>query len=177
MKYLFLLLISLTASASNWAPLSKIQSASPQAYQLESECLKTGEQCFDIGDTPEKVSLGFASIVNNQLVFDEPSYQAYQSQKAAKAQLEAALAFAQSLRDCGGRVMDLMLVRNQPKGLTIPQVGALLATYAPIQLQLSSGSLQTAKAAISLVQADGIVVTEADKTALIGEIDFCLGGN
>src|SRR3546814_1486207 len=36
-------------------------------------------------------------------------------------QYEAAKAFAKSLRECGEGVMDLMLVRNQSKSLTVPR--------------------------------------------------------
>lgn len=62
MKYLFLILISLPLFASNWMPVSKIQSKSNEAYQLESDCVKTGEQCFDVGDEPDIVALGFTVL-------------------------------------------------------------------------------------------------------------------
>ena len=70
MKFSILLLLSLSAYGSNWVPISKIQSQSPQAYQLESECLKTGEQCLDIGDEPQALSLGFVSLEDNYLKSD-----------------------------------------------------------------------------------------------------------
>lgn len=73
MRFLFLLLISFSAMASNWMPLSKIQSLSNQAYQLQSSCEATGEQCFDVGDEPQIVSLGFVSLEDNYLKADEQS--------------------------------------------------------------------------------------------------------
>lgn len=67
MKYLFVLvLISFTATASNWMPVSKIQSNSVEAYQLETECKsRSQEQCLDIGDEPEVVSAGFTDLQND----------------------------------------------------------------------------------------------------------------
>lgn len=62
MKYLFLAFITLNVMASNWMPLSKIESLSSQAHQLEADCKKSGEQCLDVGDEPEIVKLGFTSL-------------------------------------------------------------------------------------------------------------------
>jgi hypothetical protein len=67
MKSLLLFLISFSAMASNWMPLSKIQSLSTQAYQLQSTCEATGEQCLDVGEEPGIVSLGFVSLEDNYL--------------------------------------------------------------------------------------------------------------
>jgi hypothetical protein len=100
---------------------------------------------------------------------------AYNSQKIAKANLEAALGQAKKLRECGERVMGLMLVRNQPKGLTTAQVKQLVAGYKDIKALLESGSLVSAKEEILAVNADGVLVTEADKAALAAEVDKCLG--
>ena len=59
--------------ASNWMPLSIIQSKSNQAYQLKIDCEKSGEQCLDVGDEPEIVSLGFTSLENDYLKSDTQS--------------------------------------------------------------------------------------------------------
>lgn len=67
MKFLILFL-SLSAQASNWMPISKIDAQSNQAYQLESECQRqSGEQCLDVGNEPQKVALGFASAEDHYL--------------------------------------------------------------------------------------------------------------
>lgn len=50
------------AFSANWMPVSKIAAQSPQAYQLEGECLKYGEACIDVGARPELVAKGFASV-------------------------------------------------------------------------------------------------------------------
>jgi len=223
MKFLILLLVSLTASASNWMPLSKIQSQSLQAYQLEEDCTKLGEQCLDVGDEPEIVKEGFTSLQDNysksevescldeadcqskheakictdsgetsiknlellevycskflskSLVKDNSGWSGFKAGKATEAQLEAGISLATNLRKCGERVMALMLVRNQPKGLTTTQVKQLVSAYASIKGLLESGSLASAKEEIQAVTADGVLVTNADKTALSAEIDKCLG--
>jgi hypothetical protein len=68
-KYIYqcilLIFISGHASASNWMPVSKIQSQSKQAFQLKSECEKTGEQCLDIGDDIGAIEGGFISLSND----------------------------------------------------------------------------------------------------------------
>lgn len=239
MKYLFLLLISLNCFASNWMPLSKIQSQSSQAHQLESDCLKSGEQCLDVGNEPEVVQLGFFSlqdamgddfenpiweaeseidpcdgesaceianrskacpdqyskfidqnfsriyctkiigysqkVIGKSFLKDETAFNSYKTQKASAAQLEAGVNIALKLNQCGQRVIALMLVRNQPKGLTKPQVKQLVTTYKDIMSLLQSGSLATAKDEINAVSSDGVLVTAADKIALTQEIDKCLG--
>lgn len=174
MKYLFLAFITLTAMASNWVPESKIQSHSSQAYQLESECLKSGELCFDVGDEPEIVSAGFASVSESELVTDEEGFLAYKAGKLQQSNMAAALAAAKKIRNCGESVIDLILVRNQAKGLSTSQVKIMVGTYAPIQGLLTSGSLVSAKEEILNVTADGVLVTEGDKTALAARIDECL---
>lgn len=66
MKTLILFLISFSALASNWAPISKIQSQSLEAYQLKSDCeSRSQEQCIDIGDEPEALKQGFVSLEND----------------------------------------------------------------------------------------------------------------
>lgn len=88
MKTLFLLcLLSFTAFASNWVPVSKIESQSAQAYQLQSECQKSGEQCLDVGDEPEVVSKGFASIEDDWSA--KTQVESCEGQEACQSALEA----------------------------------------------------------------------------------------
>jgi hypothetical protein len=62
--YLFLF-ITIPALASNWMPVSVIQSGGVSGYSLESECKKSGEQCIDVGDEPGIVSAGKVSLEND----------------------------------------------------------------------------------------------------------------
>lgn len=178
MKFLFLaFLISFSAMASNWMPVSKIQSQSVQAYQLESECLKTGEQCIDVGDDPRVVAFTQVEIVdgNVSVLTDEAAFISFKSQLSAAAQMSAALGIARKMRECGEGIIDIFLVRNSLKNLSIQQVEELSVTFAPVQMLLLNGSLNTAKAKILEADADGVKVTNADKAALIVAADKCLG--
>jgi len=226
MKYLFLILITTNVFASNWMPLSKIQALSSQAYQLESDCKKQSqEQCLDVGNSPEIVSLGFTSLTDKfsksqveacldaddcetkfqalicedsqetsiknldllevycskflykELAINSAGFSAYQANKLAAAQMAGAFAQAKSLRECGGKVMDLLLIRNAPKGLTTSQIKQMVLTYAPIKGLLETGSLNSAKEEIQAITPDGLLVTAGDKTALIAKVDECIGGN
>jgi hypothetical protein len=120
--------------------------------------------------------LGYEKKLTGQkvLVKNDAKLASYNAQKAAKAQLEGALAMAKKLRECGERVMGLMLVRNQPKQLSTAQVKQLVSAYKDIKALLESGSLVSAKEEILAAQADGVLVTEADKAALASEVDKCL---
>lgn len=109
---------------------------------------------------------------------DQTKLAAYNFELQNKASIQAkesAIAYAQKLMACGQRVMAYMLVRNQPKQLSTSQVDLLVQTYAPIKALLETGSLTTAAEKIQAVVADGVVVTEADKTALVNEINSCKG--
>lgn len=120
--------------------------------------------------------LSYDKKLIKSIALDASKLSAYQAELATKATLQAkesAIAYAQKLMACGNKVVAYMLVRNQPKALTTSQVDSLVQTYAPIKGLLETGSLTTAKEKILAVVADGVVVTEADKAALIAEIDLC----
>ena len=108
------------------------------------------------------------------MVKDLTGWEAFKSSESQKAQVESGIAKAQNLRACGERVMALMLVRNQPKNLTTAQVKQVVSTYSSIKSLLGSGSLVSAREEILAVTADGVLVTDTDKTALASEVDKCL---
>lgn len=91
------------------------------------------------------------------------------SENAAKQ----AMAFAIRSMECGKSAQAFVLVRNAPKGLTTEQVKTLVATYSPVKALLDSGSLVSALEEIAEIPADGVVITEADKVALIAHINGC----
>lgn len=223
MKYLFLIIFSFAASASNWVPIEKIESRSLEAYQLEASC---PGKCLDIGDEPEALKQGFVSLENDwgpeqeveacdgqmlcqsaleaktcegnlqkfidqaftkvycvqllgkKLVVDSAGFASYKIAQAQSAALSNAKAAAKKLRECGQGVMDLVLVRNSQKQptLTTAQVKQVVTVYAPIKGLLETGSLNSAKEEVQAVVPDGVLVTSADKVAIIGAIDACLGG-
>jgi hypothetical protein len=93
----------------------------------------------------------------------------------AKHQINEATKEAKKMRDCGETVIDMMLVRNQSKTLNKNQVKQLVSSYKDIMALIQTGSLATAKDEIIAVNADGVLVTEADKAALVSVINSCLG--
>lgn len=55
------LLMSTCASASNWMTESQISAQSVAGYQTQQQCESSGP-CFDVGNRPELVALGFVSV-------------------------------------------------------------------------------------------------------------------
>lgn len=98
---------------------------------------------------------------------------AYDAQKAATDSLENALSQTLKAQQCGKRVMAMMLVRNAQKALSKAQKRLLVQTYKDIKDLLDVGSLEAAREDILAVNADGTLVTEADKTALVQTLDGC----
>lgn len=94
---------------------------------------------------------------------------------AQKAAFAAADAQAQKAMDCGKSTQRLLLIRNAQKSpaLTTTQIKALVALSAPMKSLLDTGSLNSAQEEIASFVADGVVITEADKTALIQHINGC----
>lgn len=118
----------------------------------------------------EQKKSGIKTIVVNEIKRD-----AYESLKLEKETQEAAIKMAMKAINHGQRVIALLIVRNASKGLTTAQIGEMNLTYAQIKGLLETGSLLTAKEKIELITPDGTIVTEADKTALVSEINKFLG--
>lgn len=97
----------------------------------------------------------------------------FESQKTQDQAKEAAIQMAQKAMKCGQRVIAAMLIRNQPKGLTKPQVRNLVKTYSDIKDLLETGSLDSAREDIAAVVVNAPIVTQADKDALVAELDAC----
>lgn len=119
---------------------------------------------------------GYEQKLSHKIIEVDETLKAQKEQeKASKQAIENALNQAKKLRECGGSVIDVFLVRNAVKNLTVEQVESLTITFSPIQNLLLNGSLVTAKTKILEVEADGTLVTEQDKTALSIAINNCLG--
>lgn len=152
---------------------------------------KDVEQCEDEADCQEK--LNDKDCDNNQSAFmsgDKKTVycidkvgktmsidQTLKAQKDAantqNAQYEGAISKALAAMNCGRRVIAVLLVRNASKNLSTGQVKQMVSTYDEPKTLLETGSLTSAKELILSLQVDGTLVTEADKTALAGEIDKC----
>lgn len=201
MKYLILALFTIFTNivhAENWLNDSKILESSIQAYSLKADCERvSGEDCYDLGQYPS--SLYSRAVIevddhakpiyeNGEVVayekkpeatiaLDSQKLQSYEAQeviKAATRQKEAGLQIALKKIDCGKRVIALMVIRNVPKNLTPQQVAQMNTIYAPIKGLLETASLVTAKGYIESTVADGMLITEADKTDLAAETQKCI---
>lgn len=149
----------------------------------EESCV--GQDCFDllasktcsVNHSPfinEDYSAVYCrEIIGKELIVDQDLYNQKLAEEQEKIELEEALSYNRKLRECGGRVIDLFTHRNRQKSLTTNQVEGLSATFFPIQTLLMNGSLSTALVKIAEVEADGVVITEGDKVALINVIYEC----
>lgn len=86
---------------------------------------------------------------------------------------EAALVQAEKVFNCGKSAQKLILIHNADKNLTKAQVKHLVSTYADVKNLLDTGSLETAIEEIGAIIADGVVITEDDKTAIVEHINGC----
>lgn len=100
---------------------------------------------------------------------------AYETGIAQEKALEDGIAQALKRINHGKRIIALLVVRNASKSLNKGQIKQMNATYAEIKGLLETGSLETAKDEIVAITPDGTIVTDADKTALVAEIDKFLG--
>lgn len=114
-------------------------------------------------------------VGSKKLVINTAGWNQLKQERAQKAQAQAIKNQVKSLRECLAGVIDTLVIRNASKGLTKPQVKQMVQAYQPIMALLQSASGATARDEILAVNADGLLVTEADKTALVLEIDKCLG--
>jgi len=98
---------------------------------------------------------------------------AYEAEQSAKASLESAMNIARKAQACGKDTTAYMLVRNASKNLTRGQVKQLVKSTVDVKNLLESGSLESAKEEINATVADGVLITEADKVAIVAYIDGC----
>lgn len=112
-------------------------------------------------------------IDGKKLVENAEKKAAYEAAQASKKQLEIELAQVQKARDCGSRAINVMSLRNAKKGLSKEQRKQILTIYEDIKNMLDVGSLDNAKDAINSATADGILITEADKSSMIESIVGC----
>lgn len=120
---------------------------------------------------------GYEKKFIKSIQLDTQKLQDYQAQEIIKAQAgqkESNVQTAIKKIDCGKRVIALMVVRNVPKALSPAQIAQMNTVYAPIKGLLETASLVTAKEFILSTVADGVLVTEADKTDLANETQKCI---
>ena len=214
MKNLFLaLLVTTSALASNWVPVSKIQEKASVGYQLESSCLaSSGEQCLDVGDEPDAVkfislvddwsgkyevvvcvgeeecqqmlstkicplSQAFidqdfthvycSSLLGKKMVLDSAGFASYKAQLQAQEQVGQLIAMgAKAEADCK-KVLHLVGGLNLQPGRTADQIDQMSAALEPIKQALQDGRPSKAKALITAMEPDGVLVTAQMKALVL----------
>lgn len=152
----------------------------------EADCYSkiTADYCFEMVNDVQVnhgraiVAADFTEVYCTKPLFDSAKKTARLAQEAtaqAERDQEALIDQALTRMNCGRRVIGLLLLRNEPKGLTTGQIKQMNTTYASIKGLLETGSLLSAKEEMQLVTPDGTITTDGDKTALIARIDKCLG--
>ena len=150
----------------NWFPFGK--EGANKTYSSQSDCESSeGQACYDITGK----DIRYHEVVDGELVENAETKSTVLAADAVKATYEAALNVRMSRQTKALRVIALIGHLNEQKNLTQEQVISFAQTYSGIQLMLLGLSIPTARAMIAAVVADGVIVTEADKTALLAEID------
>lgn len=75
---------------------------------------------------------------------------------------------------CGSDVVALIVDRNNDKDLNQGQVVQLAKSYSDVISLLNTGSLDTAKAVITAMEPDGVIMTEEDKTEALELLAECM---
>lgn len=118
--------------------------------------------------------IGYTQKNGPQIVAEDATKKAaYETQKANEKAYADALAAAEKAMQCGKHVQKVLLVRNAVKTLETSDIKTIVSTYADIKRLLDSGSLESAKEEINLITADGTLITNDDKTALVAAINGC----
>lgn len=178
-RLLIIILFSFTAGAADYWPRFNVDGqdhVGDPTYSLELDCQDhyEGMQGYDgCIKLPPGYNYRFYVLAGNTVVIDPAKKSADDLTVAAGALSEAAIRAALKAQRCGRRVKALLLVRNAPKGLTNGQKKQLVSDHGTTIRLLDAGSLDTARAEILATPADGTIITEGDKTALVAELDNC----
>lgn len=143
--------------------------------------------CTDVTESPIKnydlkqvycsKFLSYEQKLQKTIALDAVKLAAYQAAKvleASAALKEAGIQGALKRIECGKRVIGLLVLRNSSKVLTTANIAQINTVYAPIKSLIETGSLVTAKEYMLAITPDGVLITEADKSDLVAEINKCL---
>lgn len=71
----------------------------------------------------------------------------------------------------GQRLVAIMSIRNDAKNLNGAQIVQLVQDFGSINQAWLNGSIATSRALVAAITPDGTILTNADKTAILAEID------
>jgi len=153
---------------------------------IQREALQARMDALDLAEAVEKE--GLQATWNNMALLEKhildnndeallSSLEAHASAIAADKAKAAGIELALKAAVGGKRIVAYMNALNAAKSLTTEQVKTLLQNtdINLIKSMLESGSLLTAKAEIEAYTPDGTLITAADKTAILAELNSLLG--
>jgi len=117
---------------------------------------------------------GYEKKLATDLVLDAALQAQVMAEDGSKQLLDSAINQVKKAMHCGKQIQAIMAIRNIQKGLLPAQVKSFMETYATVKSLLDSGALVTAKAEIEAMTPDGTITTQADKTAIIAELNKCI---
>ena len=148
-----------------WQDMSKLDAGMPGFYSIHpnipNAALWHKQNVIDNADKAD-------AEANLKLV--EDAWTIWKNAAAIKKEKEDGIALATKAMDWGKRVVALIGIRTDSKNLNAIQINQINETFAPIVQLLFTGSLQTAYGAIDAVTPDGVLMTQADKDAMLSEI-------
>jgi hypothetical protein len=101
---------------------------------------------------------------------DEPAVE-LDPDKEVIAASEADIAMRIRRIQFGQRLIAIMGIRNDAKELSVEQILQLVADFADINNAWLNGMIASSRGLIDAITPDGTLLTTADKTAILAEID------
>lgn len=112
-------------------------------------------------------------VDGKKLVESPEKKAAYEAKIQAEKAKEEALALVAKARKCGSSAIDLMVLRNAQKGLSVEQKKQMAKSTSDIINLLQVGSLDAAIEEIEASVADGVIITAQDKVEVVNAIKAC----
>lgn len=128
-----------------------------------SPVLRRGIECVSV-QHDEEIHPDFVTVeeVDGVLTISENT-----SLKTAEADIAMRIKRIQF----GHRLVAIMSIRNDAKNLTGAQIVQLVADFSSINTAWLNGSIATSRALVDAITPDETLITTADKTAILAEID------
>lgn len=125
-----------------------------------------GKEVEVLEDIDRDLDITKVSVDENGVLFLEDD-----ADKIAARDQEIEIALRIKRIEFGKRLIAIMSIRNDAKNLTTPQIIQLVTDFSDINTAWANGSIATSRALVDAITPDGTILTTADKTAILAEID------
>jgi hypothetical protein len=131
----------------------------PAVYEME-------DYLDDMGATQQRIKMQSVQVA-------EAEYEVVITDITAEAEMQDGIDVAFNEIAKGVRALAIFKARLKAKGLTPVQIGALFSDAEILKIisALNSGAIDVSKALVAAYVADGTLVSEADKTAVLAELN------